>query len=65
METQQQTLAQQVKNPSPIQFLINLLTAQRNLYLDSLNTLVTLRNFINWSCKLTLFQREVVGDSPL
>ena len=36
METSQQTLAQQVKNPSPIQFLINLLTAQRNLYLDSL-----------------------------
>ena len=34
METQQQTLAQQVKNPSPIQFLISLLTAQRNLYLD-------------------------------
>ena len=76
METQQQTLAQQVKNPSPIQFLIKLLTAQRNLYLDSLehlmpltvvnkNTLVTPRNFINWSCKLTLFQREVVGDSPL
>ena len=29
-----------------------------------LNTLVTPRNFINWSCNLTLFQREVVGDSP-
>jgi len=27
------------------------------------NTLVTPSNFINWSCKLTLFQREVVGDS--
>ena len=29
------------ENPSPIQFLINLLTAQRNLYLDSLNTLAS------------------------
>jgi len=43
METWQQTLAQKVKNPSPIQFLINplyytnnLLTTQRNLYLESL-----------------------------
>ena len=26
------------ENPSPIQFLINLLTAQRNLYLDSFRT---------------------------
>ena len=42
METKQQTLAQQVKNPSPIQFLINLLTAQRNLYLDSLEHLMPL-----------------------
>ena len=42
METQQQTLAQQVKNPSPIQFLINLLTAQRNLYLDSFEHLMPL-----------------------
>ena len=42
METQQQTLAQQVKNPSPIQFLINLLTARRNLYLDSLEHLMPL-----------------------
>ena len=42
METEQQTLAQQVKNPSPIQFLINLLTAQRNLYLDSLEHLMPL-----------------------
>ena len=42
METQQQTLAQQVKNPSPIQFLINHLTAQRNLYLDSLEHLMPL-----------------------
>ena len=40
METQQQTLAQQVKNPSPIQFLINLLIAQRNLYLDTLEHLM-------------------------
>ena len=31
-----------VKNPSPIQFLINLLTAQRNLYLDSLEHLMPL-----------------------
>ena len=29
------------------------------------NTLVTPRRFINWSPKLTPFQREVVGDSPL
>ena len=29
--------------------------------LVDLNTLVTLRSFINWSSKLTLFQREVVG----
>ena len=64
METWQQTLAQQVKNPSPIQFLINLLTAQRNLYLDSLDTLVMLRNFINWSGKLTLFQRERWWTAP-
>ena len=49
METWQQTLAQQVKNPSPIQFLINplyytnnLLTTQRNLYLESLEHLVPL-----------------------
>ena len=41
METWQQTLAQQVKNPSPIQFLINLLPVQRNLYLDSLEHLNT------------------------
>ena len=87
-----------MKNPSPIKFLINFLTAQRNLYLDTLEHLVPLtvgrlwtitcgrknlfrqarglpkefvgwntitpRNFINWSCKFTLFQREVVGDSP-
>ena len=33
-------IGQQVKNPSPIQFLINLLTAQRNLYSDSLEHLV-------------------------
>ena len=31
-----------VKNPSPIQFLINLLTAQRTLYLDSLEHLMPL-----------------------
>ena len=30
------------ENPSPIQFLINLLTAQRNLYLDSLKHLMPL-----------------------
>ena len=42
METKQQTLAQQVKNPSPIQFLIYLLTAQRNLYSDSLGHLIPL-----------------------
>ena len=42
METYQQTLAQQVKNPSPIQYLINLLTAQRTLYLDSLEHLMPL-----------------------
>jgi len=42
IETWQQTLAQQVKNPSPIQFLINLLTAQRILYLDSLEHLMPL-----------------------
>ena len=42
METQQQTLAQQVKNPSPIQFLINLLTVQMNLYLESLEHLMPL-----------------------
>ena len=42
METQQQTLTQQVKNPSPIQFLINLLTTQRNLCLDSLEHLLPL-----------------------
>jgi len=42
METWQQTLAQKVKNPLPIQFLINLLTAQRNLYLDSLEHLMLL-----------------------
>ena len=35
-------MAQQVKNPSPIQFLINLLTAQRDLYLDSLEHLMPL-----------------------
>ena len=35
-------MAQQVKNPSPIQFLINLLTAQRNLYSDSLEHLMPL-----------------------
>ena len=35
-------IAQQVKNPSPIQFLINLLTAQRTLYLDSLEHLMPL-----------------------
>ena len=35
-------MAQQVKNPSPIQFLINLLTAQRNLFLDSLEHLMPL-----------------------
>ena len=75
METEQQTLAQQVKNHSPIQFLINLLTNQRDLYSESLSTLVTPRNFINWSCKLTLFFRERwwgsaprkvrgVGESP-
>jgi len=87
-----------VKNPSPIQFLINLLTAQRNLYLDSLehfmpltvgrlwtitcgqknlfrqarglpkefigwNT-ITPRNFINWSCKLTLFSERWWGTAP-
>ena len=34
------TLAQQVKIPSPIQFLINLLTAQRNLCLGSLEHLM-------------------------
>ena len=42
METEQQTMAQQVKNHSPIQFLINLLTAQRNLYSDSLEHLMPL-----------------------
>ena len=42
VETQQQTLAQQVKNPSSKQSLINLLTAQRNLYLDSLEHLMSL-----------------------
>ena len=42
METWQQTLAQQVKIPSPIQSLINLLTAQRNLYSDSLEHLMPL-----------------------
>ena len=30
------------EKPSPIQFLINLLTAQRNLYLDSLEHLMPL-----------------------
>ena len=40
METEQQTMAQQVKNHSPIQFLINLVTTQKNLCLDSLEHLL-------------------------
>ena len=35
-------IAQQMKNLSPIQFLINLLTAQKNLYSDSLEHLMPL-----------------------
>ena len=42
METKQQTMAKQVKNHSPIQFLINLLTTQKNLCLDSLEHLLPL-----------------------
>jgi len=44
----------------------NLLRQARGLSKEFVggNTLVRPRNFINWSCKLTLFQREVVGDSP-
>ena len=41
-DIKQQTLAQQVKNPSPIQFLVNILTAQKNLYSDSLEHLMPL-----------------------
>ena len=46
VETQQQTLAQQMKNPSPIKFLIsplyytnNFLTFQKNLFLEGLEHL--------------------------
>ena len=49
VETSQQTLAQQMKNPSPIQFLISplyytnsFLTSLKNLFLEGLKHLVPL-----------------------
>ena len=54
-------MAQQVKNHSPIQFLINLVTTQKNLCLDSLEHLLPPYPLLQLSCTSTyILELEVI-----